>query len=51
MDAAGSLPLRPLKLIDENSFGIFFTHGLILFLFAKVKENLDYSFPQNSFIV
>jgi surface polysaccharide O-acyltransferase-like enzyme len=43
--------IRPLKLIAENSFGIFFTHSLILFLLAKVKGKLDYSFPDNSFMI
>ena len=42
---------RLLEIISANSFGIFFTHGIIIAFFLKIKEKLNFTFTSNSFIM
>jgi surface polysaccharide O-acyltransferase-like enzyme len=43
--------LRLLEIIAENSFGVYFTHGIIIMFFGTIKRKLDFSFTSNSFII
>ncbi|MGK0254706.1 MAG: surface polysaccharide O-acyltransferase-like enzyme [Mariniflexile sp.] len=43
--------LKLLELIAINSFGIFFTHGIIIWILGEIKRKLDFSFSSNSFII
>ncbi|MFT6203401.1 MAG: surface polysaccharide O-acyltransferase-like enzyme [Spirosomataceae bacterium] len=42
--------LRFLEIIAANSFGVYFTHGIIISFFTTIKKKLDFSFTSNSFI-
>ena len=43
--------LRFFEVIATNSFGIFFIHGIVIFIIRLIKEKLDFSFAPNSFII
>ncbi|TXE01841.1 acyltransferase family protein [Algoriphagus aquimarinus] len=43
--------LKLLKIFAENSFGIYFTHGIIIIILSKIKYGLGISFTSNSFII
>lgn len=43
--------LRFFEIIATNSFGIFFTHGIIIWGIGIMKEKLDFSFTSNSFMI
>jgi surface polysaccharide O-acyltransferase-like enzyme len=43
--------LRLLETIAKNSFGIFFTHGIIMMVLDGIKKKIDFSFTSNSFII
>jgi surface polysaccharide O-acyltransferase-like enzyme len=40
-----------LDIIAENSFGIFFLHGIFIRIIFEIKEILDFSFPSNLFAI
>lgn len=40
-----------INLIAANSFGIFFIHPLLLLVFAKIKNILDFTFPLNVYFI
>lgn len=42
---------RFLDIIATNSFGVFFTHGIVISFMRIFKENLYASFTSNSFII
>jgi surface polysaccharide O-acyltransferase-like enzyme len=42
--------LRFLEIIAANSFGVFFTHGIVIAFIQVLKGKLDFSFTSNSFI-
>jgi surface polysaccharide O-acyltransferase-like enzyme len=42
---------RLLEVIAENSFGVFFIHGIIILFFKTIKSKLELSFTSNSFII
>ena len=42
---------RLFEVIAANSFGVFFTHGIIIWVAGIIKEKLDFSFTTNSFII
>ena len=43
--------LRFFEIIATNSFGIFFIHGIVIYLLGRIKMEIDFSFTPNSFIV
>jgi len=43
--------LKLLELIAVNSFGVFFIHGIIIWVIAISKVKLDFSFTSNSFLI
>tara|TARA_R110000744_G_scaffold354180_2_gene460582 strand:- start:183 stop:446 length:264 start_codon:yes stop_codon:yes gene_type:complete len=43
--------LQFFEVIATNSFGIFFIHGIVIFIIRLIKEKLDFSFAPNSFII
>ena len=43
--------IKFLEIIAENSFGIFFIHGIIITFITLFKEKLDFSFTSNSFMM
>lgn len=43
--------VRFLDIIAANSFGLYFTHGIIIYIIAVIKTKLDTSFSSNSFII
>jgi len=43
--------LRFLEIIAANSFGVFFTHGIVIWVTGILKWKLDFSFTSNSFII
>jgi hypothetical protein len=40
-----------LDVVAKNSFGIFFIHGYYILIFLLLKSRLNFSFPQNSFLI
>jgi len=43
--------IKYLNIIAENSFGIFFIHGILILIFFKIKTKIGISLPQNYFLV
>ena len=43
--------LRFLEIIAANSFGVFFTHGIVIGVIGILKWKLYFSFTSNSFII
>ena len=43
--------IRLFEVIATNSFGIFFIHGIVIFIIRLIKKKLDFSFTPNSFII
>jgi hypothetical protein len=39
------------NLIAANSFGIFFIHPLLLMVFSKIKNMMDFTFPLNVYFI
>lgn len=42
--------IRALEIVAANSFGIFFLHGIFIWILGIIKTQLGYSFTSNSFI-
>lgn len=43
--------LKLFNIMAENSFGIFFIHGIVIAALLKIKTKFDFSFTSNSFII
>ena len=43
--------LRFFEIIATNSFGIFFIHGIVIYLLGRIKMEIDFSFTPKSFII